>query len=93
LEAAIRQLVRQFGCQLHQCEWAFRFSPLSGVYIGEGGAIMPATMTSNSDTLVLALAALGEATEIEMILIAKESKEGDIASQYHGRFHVQTSPM
>ncbi len=34
----------------------------SGVYIGEGGAIMLATMTSNSDTLVLALATLIGAT-------------------------------
>jgi hypothetical protein len=32
----------------------------------------------DSDTLVLALATLGEATEIWMILIAKVSKEGDI---------------
>jgi hypothetical protein len=40
------------------------FSPLSSVYIGEVGTIMLATMTSNSDTLVLALAALGEATKI-----------------------------
>jgi hypothetical protein len=36
-------------------------------------------MTCDSDTLVLALATLGRATEIEMILIAKASKEGDIA--------------
>jgi hypothetical protein len=69
------------------------FSPLSGVYIGEVGTIMLATMTSNSNTLVLALATLGEATEIEMILIAKVSKEGDIASRYHRCFHVHTSPM
>ena len=54
---------------------------------------MPATMTHNSDTIVLALATLGKATEIEMILIAKVSKEGDITSQYHGHFCFQTSPM
>ncbi len=34
----------------------------------------PVTMTCDSDTLVLALATLGEATEIEMILIGKVSK-------------------
>ncbi len=36
-------------------------------------------MTMTCDTLVLAMATLGEATEIEMIPIAKVSKEGDIA--------------
>jgi hypothetical protein len=41
---------------------------------------MLATTTYASDTLVLALATLGEATDIEMILIAKVSKEGNIAS-------------
>ncbi len=35
---------------------------LCGVFIGEGGAIMPATMTRNSNTLVLALATLGGMT-------------------------------
>ncbi len=34
----------------------------SGVYIGKGGAIMPATMTHDRDTLVLCLATLGGAT-------------------------------
>ena len=40
---------------------------------------MPATLTRDSNTLVLAFATLGKATEIEMILIAKVRKEGDIA--------------
>jgi hypothetical protein len=66
---------------------------LSGVYIGEGGAIMLATTTCDSDTFVLALATLGEATEIEMILITKVSKEGNITTQYCGHFHLQASPM
>jgi hypothetical protein len=48
---------------------------LNGVYISKGGTIMPATTTHDSDTLVLALATLGEVTEIKMILIAKVSKE------------------
>jgi hypothetical protein len=43
-------------------------------------------MTPDNDTLVLALATLGVATEIEMILITKASKEGDIASQNCGHF-------
>jgi hypothetical protein len=47
-----------------------------------------ATMTHNSGTLVLALATLGRATEMEMILIAKSSKEGVIASQYHRHFDM-----
>jgi hypothetical protein len=34
----------------------------SGVYIGKGGTIMPATMTRDSDTLVLAFATLGGTT-------------------------------
>ncbi len=49
-------------------------------------AITPATMTHDSDTLVLALTTLGVTTEIEMILSefglpkeAKVSKESDIA--------------
>ncbi len=54
---------------------------------------MPATMTCDTDTLELALATLGEATEIEMILIAKLSKEGNITSQYCGHFRIQTSSM
>jgi hypothetical protein len=54
---------------------------------------MPATTTGNSDTLAFALATLGKPTEIEMIIIAKVSKEGDVTLQYPGRFHVQTSPM
>ncbi len=66
---------------------------LSGVYIGEGGTIMLATTTCDSGTLELALATLGKATKIEMILIAKVSKEGNIAMRYHGRFHLQASPM
>jgi len=41
---------------------------LRSVYIGEGGTIFPATMTCDSDTLVLALATLGEATEIGSFL-------------------------
>ncbi len=40
----------------------FKIAPLSGVYIGEGGAITLATRTHNSDTLVLALATLGDVT-------------------------------
>ena len=35
---------------------------LSSVYIVEGGAIMLATMTGNSNTLVLAFATLGSST-------------------------------
>jgi hypothetical protein len=34
----------------------------SGVYIDEGGTIMPATMIRDSDTLVLAFATLGGTT-------------------------------
>jgi hypothetical protein len=55
-------------------------------------AILPATETRYNHYL-LALETLGKATEIEMILIAKVSNEGYIASLYHGHFHVQTSPM
>jgi hypothetical protein len=43
--------------------------------------------------IVFALATLGDVTQIEMILIAKASKEGDITLQYHRHYHVQTSPM
>jgi hypothetical protein len=39
------------------------------------------------------LATLGNATPIEMILIAKASKEGDIMSQYCQCFCQQTTPM
>jgi hypothetical protein len=55
--------------------------------------IMPATMTRNSNTLVLALATLGKAIEIEMILIAKAGMEGDMTLQCQRRFCVQTSPI
>jgi hypothetical protein len=51
-----------------------------------------ATATRDSHYL-LALATLGDATEIEMILITKVSNEGDIASRYGGHFCIQTSPM
>ncbi len=47
---------------------------------------MLATMTRDSNTLVYALATLGGATEIEMILIAKASKVGDITSRYCRHF-------
>jgi hypothetical protein len=40
----------------------------SRVYIGEGSSRMLVTMTHDSDTLILALATLGRASEIEMIL-------------------------
>jgi hypothetical protein len=41
----------------------FSLSPsASGVYIVEGGAIMPATLTGDSDTLVLVLATLDGVT-------------------------------
>jgi hypothetical protein len=43
---------------------------------------MPATMSLDSSTLALALATLGGATEIEMILIAKVSKEDNIMLRY-----------
>jgi hypothetical protein len=49
---------------------------------------MPVTVTN-----VLALVTLGDAMQIEMILIAKASKEGNIALQYHRRYCVQTWPM
>jgi hypothetical protein len=42
---------------------------LSGVYIGKGAMIIPATMTRARDTLVLALASLIEAAEIGSFLI------------------------
>ncbi len=51
--------------------------------------VFPA-MTLDNDTLILALATFGRATEIEMILITKASKEGDIALQNRGHFRVQT---
>jgi hypothetical protein len=44
-------------------------------------------------TIALALATLGNVTQIEMILISKASNEGDIALQYLRCYHVQTSPM
>jgi len=66
---------------------------ISSVYIGEGGAITPVTMTHDSDSLVLALATLGEATDIEMILMAKVSKEGNFVSRYCGHFCIQTLPI
>jgi hypothetical protein len=47
--------------------------------------VFPA-MTLDNDTLILALATLGGATEIVMILITKASKEGDIVSQNCGHF-------
>jgi hypothetical protein len=50
-------------------------------------------MTCDSDTLVLALATLGGVTEIEIMLIAKANKEGNIASQYRRSYRVQTLPM
>jgi hypothetical protein len=51
---------------------------------------MPETTTSDSDTLILALATLGKAPEIE---IAKVSKEGNITLQYCRHLLVHTSPM
>ncbi len=47
---------------------------------------MPAMKTRDSYTHVLALATLGGVTEIEMILITKESKECNAASQYCRHF-------
>jgi hypothetical protein len=44
-------------------------------------------------TIVLALASFSDVTQIEMILIAKASKEGNIALQYRWHFHQQTLPM
>jgi hypothetical protein len=41
-------------------------------------------------TTVLALASLGDVTQIEMVLIAKASKEGNIALQ---RFHQQLATI
>ena len=43
-------------------------------------------------TIVLALATLGDVAQIQMILIAKASKEGDIALRYHWQFCSQTLP-
>jgi len=54
---------------------------------------MLAPKTHDNDTLALALATLGEVTEIEMILIDKVNKEADIIMRYHGCFQVQTWPM
>ncbi len=51
---------------------------------------MLATATCN---IVPALASLGDATQIEMILIAKASMEDNISLQYRRCYHVQTSPM
>jgi hypothetical protein len=63
------------------------------IYIGDVfTAIWLAAATCDSHYL-LALATLGKATEVKMILIAKVSNEGDIATQYCGHFRLQTSPM
>jgi hypothetical protein len=67
--------------------------PLRLIYIGNVFmAILPGTVTRDNHYL-LALATLGEATEIEIILIAKISNEGKIALHFCRHFHVQTSPM
>jgi hypothetical protein len=67
--------------------------PLRLIYIGDVFMVISlATVTCDSHYL-LALATLGEASEIEMILNAKVSNEGDIAMRYHVCFHVQTSPV
>ncbi len=55
-------------------------------------AILLTTVKRDSHYL-LALATLGEATQIEMILIAKVSNEGNIALQYHVHFCTQTLLM
>ncbi len=44
-------------------------------------------------TIVLALATLGNTAQIEIILIAKASKEGDITLQFCGCYQIQTWPM
>jgi hypothetical protein len=44
-------------------------------------------------TIVLVLSTLGGTTQIGTFLLAKVSKEGDIASQYRWHCRVQTSPM
>jgi hypothetical protein len=63
------------------------------VYIGvDFTAISPVTATRDSHYL-LAFATLGEVTEMEMILIAKVSNEGDIMSRYRRCFHMQTLPI
>jgi hypothetical protein len=63
------------------------------IYIGDVSmAILQATVTHDCHYL-LALATLGKATEIEIILIAKVSNEGNITTRYCRQFHVQTSPM
>jgi hypothetical protein len=55
---------------------------LSRVYIGKGYA-------GDSDThYLLALATLGIVTEIEMILIAKVSEEGNIMTRYRRHFNI-----
>ncbi len=43
--------------------------------------------------ILLALASLGDATQIGLFLFAKVSKESDIATPFHWRFLIQTSPM
>ncbi len=73
--------------------WAMLADLLRLIYIGDVFIVIsPATATRDSHYL-LALATLGKATEIEMILIAKVSNVGDIASRYWGHFHIQTLPM
>ncbi len=44
-------------------------------------------------TIVLSLVTFGDAPQIEMILIVKSSKEGNIMLQYHGYFHIQILPV
>jgi hypothetical protein len=44
-------------------------------------------------TIVLVLITWGGMTQIGTFLLAKVSKEGDMASQYCWHYRVQTSPM
>jgi hypothetical protein len=60
-------LTCSFQLSLMNCKQVLWFFFCS-IYIGEGSTTMPATMTSDSDTLALALATLRRATEIEMML-------------------------
>jgi hypothetical protein len=53
----------------------------------------PFDIYASDSHYLLALATLGEATEIEMILIAKVSNEGNIALRYRRHFFIQTSRM
>jgi hypothetical protein len=96
---AVHTIKQSIFLDVYECDQHFHrqtfpiYNSLWIIYIGKCYAITPTITRVTATLILLALANLGDGTQIGLFLFAKVSNESNIATRYHGHFRVQTSPM